>query len=579
MDVLSEYEKWLSQPNLPKQLREDLVSIRGNRTGIDERFAETLEFGTGGMRGILGAGPNRMNIYTVRKTSRALAQYVLQQGQDAAARGIVIGYDSRHMSKEFAEEAGQTIAATGVRAFVSPYLCPTPEVSFSLRHLHAAGGVMITASHNPPEYNGYKAYGPDGAQLLPDETAIVSQYMTEIRDAFKIPTMSLDEAIASGLFQWTPKEVRRTYIDAVVKEIRFPSVHDTARSNIALVYTPLFGTGTIPVQEVLQTASYNQLTVALEQAEPNGNFPGLKTPNPGEAIALEQAIALARKVNADLVLGTDPDTDRVGIAVRTLSGEYQHLSGNQVGGLLTDFLLRTRKAEGRLPENGIIFKTVVTSALAEAVADSYGIPTENTLTGFKYIGSGITKYEQSHAHTFLFGFEESYGYLISPIVRDKDAVQASLAIAEMAAFHKAEGRTLVEALQDLFERFGYYEEQPFSVELQEEGMEKHIQSVMDNLRKDLPMVPGLTLETVEDYLASTRTRVRSDGSSLSQTEKLTLPQSNVLKYIFTDVSWMAIRPSGTEPKIKCYFAAKGESQSDCHEKIRQMQTVVEQRLK
>lgn len=577
MNVLQEYKRWLNQPDLPERLRSNLIAMGENHSEIQEHFGETLKFGTGGMRALLGPGPNRMNIYTVRKTSHAFAQHVLQRGQ--AKRGIVIGYDPRHMSKAFAEEAGRTIAATGARAFVSPYLCPTPEVSFSVRHLRAAGGVMITASHNPKEYNGYKAFGADGSQLLPEETREIRELMEGIHDIFDVATMPLEDALKSDLFQWIPKDVRRTYINTVVEEIRVSSIREADRATLSLVYTPLYGTGTVPVQEVLKKAGYNRVSVVDEQLQPNGDFPGLKTPNPGKRTALEQAIEKASQLNVDIVLGTDPDADRVGVAVRTSSGEYQHLSGNQIGGLLTDFLLRTRKMENRLPTNGIVFKSIVSSTLAEVIASSYGIPVEDTLTGFKYIGSGITEYEHTHAHQFVFGFEESYGYLISPIVRDKDAVQACLAIAEMATFHKSQERTLMEALHDLFSQFGYFEEKPFSVRLEEKDMDEQIQSVMDDLRQDIPIVRGVTLKAVEDYRASTRTHVNADGSPLSQPEKLTLPQSNVMKFLYEDGSWMAVRPSGTEPKIKCYFASRGTSQSDCEVKMTAMQKVIEARVK
>jgi phosphoglucomutase len=572
-----EYQKWLNDSELPKALREELVSIQGNEQEIEDRFGKTLDFGTGGLRGVMGAGLNRMNIYTVRRASWAFAQYILRQGTDATAKGVAIGYDCRHMSAEFAREAGLTMAAVGVHAYVSPYLCPTPEVSFSVRHFQAAGGVMITASHNPPEYNGYKAYGPDGAQLLPDVTSEIHAIMMQHPDVFELPTMALDEAIKQGRFQWIARDVRSTYVDTVVRTVQFPSISQDQRKALTVVYTPLHGAGNVPVREALHAAGYEKVHIVQEQEEPNGDFPTVKSPNPEEPKALELGTGKAREVFADLVMGTDPDSDRVGIAVRSKEGEYQLLTGNQVGALLMEFILRTRQAEGRLPKNGIVFQTIVSSDLGRTVAASFDVPTENTLTGFKYIGHGITRYEQTGEHTFLFGYEESYGYLVSPIVRDKDAVQTCLAIAEMVSFYKSQDKTLLDALHALFARFGHYREALISVPLQQKGASNRVQSVMDGLRQSTPSVEGLRLVAIEDYKTSRRSHVDASGQETSM-DTLQLPKSDVLKYLYEDGSWMAIRPSGTEPKIKVYLAARGQHDEDCKAKIQHMQRTIEQHL-
>ncbi|MCL6632077.1 MAG: phospho-sugar mutase [Alicyclobacillus herbarius] len=578
MNEQEEYQKWLSQPGLPKDLHEELESIKGDKEAIEARFGGSLEFGTAGLRAVMGAGPNRLNIYTVRKASFAFAKYLLEHEPNAAERGVVIGYDCRHMSYEFARETGLTMAAMGIRAYVSPYLCPTPEVSFAIRHLQTAGGVTITASHNPPEYNGYKAYGPDGCQFLPDATEKIRAIAAKHQDVFHIPTLPLDEATRRGLFQWTSPEVRGAYLESVVREVKFPSLTAEQRLALSIVYTPLHGSGNIPVRNALQAAGYGQVHVVQEQAEPNGDFPTVKSPNPEEPEALELGIRVAREIQADLVLGTDPDADRVGIAVRDENGSYTLLTGNQVGALLADFILSRRKAEGRLPKNGIVFKTVVTSELGQAVADAYGIALENTLTGFKYIGSGITEYERTGKHTFLLGYEESYGYLVSPIVRDKDAVQTCLAIAEMAAFHKSQGRTLHDALDDLFKRFGFYKEELVSVKITGEDASERREAILDDLRKNTPIVENLRLVAIEDYSAQRRVKVGGDGKPLGEAEPLHLPKSDVLKYWYEGGSWMAIRPSGTEPKVKAYLAARGKDKQECEEKIRRMRTVIEKRV-
>jgi phosphoglucomutase len=578
MDAMQAYQKWLNYKDLPYKLHQDLISIQGNTEEIEDRFGHRLHFGTAGLRGIMGAGLNRLNIYTIRKTSWAFGQYLLKHENDAAERGVAIGYDCRHNSSEFAKETGLVLAALGIRAYVSPYLCPTPEVSFSVRHFGAAAGVMITASHNPPEYNGYKVYGPDGCQLFPDATTKIRDMMTQNDEIFDIPILPLADAESRGLFEWISKDVRTSYIETVVREVQSPSVSNQQRKTLSVVYTPLHGAGNVPVREALHASGYEQIHIVKEQEEPNGDFPTVKSPNPEEPQALDLAIQTARNFKADIVMGTDPDSDRVGIAIRDKSGSYQLLTGNQVGALLMNFILSTRKAEGRLPNNEIVFKTIVTSELGKAVADSHKIPLENTLTGFKYIGERITHYEQTGEHKFLFGYEESYGYLISHMVRDKDAVQTCLAISEMATFYKNKNQTLLDALEELFVQFGYFKEELISKHIQGADASKKLQAIMDGLRKDTPDIQGLKLTAIEDYETSKHIHVDENGKPTSASTPLTLPKSDVLKYLYEDGSWLAFRPSGTEPKLKAYLAARGKSISDCEEKIKQMRSVIEQRV-
>ncbi|MED3854196.1 phospho-sugar mutase [Priestia megaterium] len=579
MKALQEYQKWLNYKELPKKLYQELLAIQGNTEAIEERFGGVLDFGTAGLRGILGPGLNRMNIYTIRRTSWALAQYILRQNDGKDLRSIVIGYDSRHMSREFAQEAGLTIAAAGIRAYVSPYLCPTPEVSFSVRHLQADAGIMITASHNPPEYNGFKVYDPHGYQLLPEAASKIHNIMLENQDVFKLSILSLDDATKRELFEWITPKARYIYTKTIVDEVQFPSVTSSQRKDLSIVYTPLHGTGNIPVQEVLHASGYNKVHIVKEQADPDGDFPTVKSPNPEESEALKLGIGLANKIQADIVMGTDPDADRVGIAVRDHKGSYQLLTGNQVGALLVEFILSQRKKENRLPNNGIIFNTIVSSTLGQAVASSYKIPIENTLTGFKYIGEGITRYEKENEHTFLFGYEESYGYLISPIVRDKDAVQTCLAIAEMTSFYKDQGKTLLVVLEELFQKFGYYKEELFSLPINGGNTPNHTGLVMAELRKNIPKIEGLKLVSIDDYHILKRTHINKKGKLTSNTEPLLLPSSNVLKYWYEDGSWIAIRPSGTEPKLKVYLAAHGTGSTECETKIQQMQTAIKKHIK
>nr|WP_245631839.1 phospho-sugar mutase [Alicyclobacillus ferrooxydans] len=576
-DARTLYSYWVSQSDLPSDLAAELQSISGDDAAILDRFYRDLEFGTGGLRGVLGAGTNRMNIYTVRKATVGFGRYILEQAQrkNAALPKCVVGYDCRRMSREFAVEVGLVLAKLGITTYVFEHLCPTPELSFAVRQLQAQGGIMITASHNPPEYNGYKVYDENGCQVLPDDAARITALIEQTGSLFDIPVMALEEAEACGRFQWVGDAIDTAYTTRVVETIHLGELGATDRDRVKIVYTPLHGTGNLPVRSVLAQAGYKDVFVVPEQAEPDGEFSTVKSPNPEEAAALAMSVELAKSKGADIAMGTDPDADRVGIAARDQDGEYHLLSGNQVGGLLVDFVLQRRRATGKLPSDGIVLKTIVTSELGAASARKLGVQVEDTLTGFKYIGDRIAHYEQAGTGTFLFGYEESYGYLAEGFVRDKDAVQTCLLIAEMTAFYKQKGWTLLDALQDLYRRVGYFEERLISATLPGlEGVQK-IRDLMTGLRKDGLNVAGMTLATVEDYESGTRTWTPDADGRETPTERLTLPQADVLKYIFTDGSWLAARPSGTEPKIKFYVGAKGLSQENCFDAVTRLCAAVE----
>lgn len=568
-----EYERWLaSGPHAP-EIAADLDAIAGDSGAVFDRFYRDLAFGTGGLRGPLGAGTNRLNRYTVRRVTAGLCKYILNTDSQAAKRGVVIGYDCRHMSPEFALETALTLCAQGVRAYVFSHLCPTPELSFAVRWLGASAGVMLTASHNPPQDNGYKVYDHHGGQILPEVADKVIEQIRAAGDVLDIRCADQAEAESQGLLRFVGAEVDEAYEAAVLEAISVPAVGDAARAQLSVVYTPLHGTGNIPVQRVLTKAGFQSLHIVPTQELPDGDFPTVTSPNPEEPAALQAAVELARTVGADIVLGTDPDADRVGVAVRTRDGQYRLLSGNQVGGLLVDFWLRTLQDRGELPDNAVVFKTVVTSDLGAAVAAAYGVEVEDTLTGFKYIGARATDYEKSGESSFVFGYEESYGYLAAPIVRDKDAVQICLLIALMAAAYKQSGQTLVDTLEALYERLGYYQEALQSVTLPGAQGVRQMAALMERLRTQGVTVAGQRLVAIEDYLARTRTYM--DG----HTEPLAFPAADVVKYVFAGGSWLAVRPSGTEPKLKVYYGAKDTTEAACGELLAAMQSAVADILK
>lgn len=563
MDWKENYHRWKENSGLDERLKTQLREIEQHPSLIEDCFYKNLEFGTGGMRGELGPGTNRMNIYTVRKASAGLAQYILQQGEEAKQRGVVISYDSRHQSPEFAMEAARAIGYHGIKTYVFESLHPTPVLSFAVRHLGAQAGIMITASHNPPQYNGYKVYNEDGGQLPPKEADEVIRFVNQMDDELQIPVADIETLKAKGLLVMVGEDIDRAYQDKLKSISVNPDMIQQSGSDLKIVFTPLHGTAYKPVMDGFSNWGFHNVTVVKEQAEPDPNFSTVKLPNPEEHEAFELAIKYGTEINADLLLGTDPDADRVGVAVKNSEGKYIVLTGNQTGAILLHYLLTQKREKNQLPENGIVLKTIVTSEIGRAIAASFNLPTVDTLTGFKFIGEKIHEYEKAQSHTFLFGYEESYGYLIGDFVRDKDAVQACLLAAEAALYYKRQGKTLYEALLDIYKTYGYYMEGLESLTLKGiQGAEK-IKTIMDTFRSHAPeAVAGTEVAIVEDYRSGVRHVRQSDTM-----EAIALPSSNVLKYILNDGTWFCLRPSGTEPKIKFYFGVKGTSMHEAEEKL------------
>ncbi|EIT85994.1 phosphoglucomutase [Fictibacillus macauensis ZFHKF-1] len=567
------YKKWLNTEGLEGELRQQLQELAQTETGLEDAFYKNLEFGTGGMRGEIGPGTNRMNIYTIRKASAGLAAYIEQQGTKAAARGVVIAYDCRHKSPEFAMEAAKTLASRGIKTYVFESLRPTPELSFAVRYLKAAGGIVITASHNPPEYNGYKVYGGDGGQLPLKEADLLTEKVNEVQDELQIETGSKEELMAKGLIEIIGAEIDEAYNEQLKKITVNPDViremHD-----LKIVFTPLHGTANHPVQKGLAALGFTNVTVVAEQAEPDPNFSTVTSPNPEEHAAFKLAIEYGEKQGADLLLATDPDADRVGVAVKNTEGEYVVLTGNQTGALLLHYLVSERQKQNRLSPNGVVLKTIVTSELGAAIADAYHLTTIDTLTGFKFIGEKIKEFEQSKEHTFVFGYEESYGYLIGDFVRDKDAVQACLFAAEVAAYYKKQGKTLYEALLDLYETYGYHYEGLQSITMKGKAGAEQIQAILETFRSTpLTKVAGKDVLFTEDYSIQ-----KGMNMTTNEPYDIELPASNVLKYKLADGSWFCLRPSGTEPKIKFYFAVKGASEKEGKAMLQTLMNEVMQRV-
>ncbi len=571
MNYQEGYQQWLTDPAFDEDTKAELRALAGNEKELEDRFYKDLEFGTAGLRGIIGAGTNRMNRYTVRKTTQGLANYINLVG--AAERGVSISYDSRHMSPEFADEAALCLAANGIKAYVFESLRPTPELSYSVRKLHCIAGINITASHNPPEYNGYKVYWEDGAQITPPHDTGITAEVKKVTDYAAVKTMEKQAAIEAGLYQVIGAEIDDAYIAELKKQvIHWDSIEQEGK-NLTIVYTPLHGTGNIPARRVLKEIGFPNVYVVPEQELPDGDFPTVSYPNPEAKEAFALALALAKEKNADLVLATDPDADRLGVYVKdTKSGEYICLTGNMSGSLLADYEIGQRKArDGSLPEDGVLIKTIVTSNLAAAVAKYYGVQLIEVLTGFKYIGQQILQFEQSGKGTYLFGFEESYGCLIGTHARDKDAIVATMALCEAAAYYKTKNMTLWDAMIDLYERMGYYRDEVKSITMAGiEGLDK-IQSIMTALRENPPKeVAGYAVTVARDYQADTILDLA--------TGKVTptgLPKSNVLYYELTDGAWLCVRPSGTEPKIKFYYGVVGTSLEDAAEKGKKMEDSVQ----
>ncbi|NST53168.1 phospho-sugar mutase [Enterococcus faecalis] len=568
------YQQWLNEENIPENLKNELKDLNTDPEKCEDAFYAPLEFGTAGMRGILGAGINRMNIFTVRQATEGLARFMDTQDPETKRRGVAIAYDSRHMSPEFAMEAAKTLAKHDIPSFVFESLRPTPELSFAVRYFKAFAGIMITASHNPAAYNGYKVYGEDGGQMPPADADALTKYVRSIENPLKIDVLSDEEVAHSGLINIVGEEVDNAYL----KEIKTVTINqeliNEMGKELKLVYTPLHGTGKMLGEKALKQAGFEKFVLVPEQAVADPDFTTVKSPNPEEHSAFEYAIRLGEKEGADLLIATDPDADRLGAAVRMPNGDYQVLTGNQLGSIMIHYILEAHQQAGTLPQNAAVLKSIVSSELATAIAEKYNAKMFNVLTGFKFIAEKIQQYEEDHSQTFMFGFEESYGYLVKPFVRDKDAIQALVLLAEVAAFYKKQGKTLYDGLQDIFEEFGYFEEKTISVTMSGiEGSGK-IKALMAKCREQAPTeFAGIQVAQTEDFKELTRTF--ADG----QTEQLQTPPSDVLKYHLEDGSWIAIRPSGTEPKIKFYLATKATSSSEASEKIAAFEAVVNELTK
>lgn len=564
-----QYERWAAYENLEEELKLILQEKKDDKKWLEDSFYKNLEFGTGGMRGEIGPGTNRMNVYTIRKAAEGLARYIEAYGEEAKARGVVIAYDCRHKSPEFAIEAAKTLGYHGIQTYVFDELRPTPELSFAVRYLYAYSGIVITASHNPPEYNGFKVYGSDGCQLPPAAADKVIEKVNEVENELTIEVAGEEELKAKGLLHMIGENIDKAYIEQVKTISLNPQLFE--ENNVKVVFTPLHGTANKPVRAGLEALGFNNVTIVKEQELPDPNFSTVKSPNPEEHAAFELAIKEGVKVDADLLIGTDPDADRLGIAVKNSSGDYEILTGNQTGGILLHYLLSEKKAKGILPSNGVVLKTIVTSEFGRAIADDYGLDTIDTLTGFKFIGEKIKEYEESGQYIFQFGYEESYGYLIGDFARDKDAVQAAILAVEVAAYYKKQGKTLYDALLDLYAKYGFYREGLKSLTLKGKEGAEQIQEILAAFRKNPPVEMGnLRVVQIEDYLTSEK-KVVAEGQS-DKAEKIELPKSNVLKYILEDGSWFCLRPSGTEPKVKFYFGVKGSSLDDSVAKLDEIST-------
>ncbi|HBE8553375.1 TPA: phospho-sugar mutase [Clostridioides difficile] len=554
MDYKNNYEMWLNSPYFDEQTKNELLSIKDDEKEIQDRFYKNLEFGTGGLRGIIGAGTNRINIYTVRRATLGVLNYIMKtQGEEGKQKGIVIAHDSRYMSREFCIEVAKTLSAYGVKAYIFEELKPTPELSFAVRYLKCAMGIVITASHNPKEYNGYKVYDSDGGQICIDMANDIIAEVNKIDDYSTIKSIDFEEALSKNLITILDNEVDDEFIKAVKKQVLRQNIIDEYGKKLKIIYTPIHGTGNKPVRKVLNECGFENVMVVKEQELPDSNFSTVKYPNPEEKSVFNIAIEMAKNNGTDLIIGTDPDCDRVGIVVKDSSGEYVVLNGNQVGSLLVRYILESLVEKNKLPKNNpTIIKTIVTSELGAKIAKAYNVDCLNTLTGFKFIGEKIKAFEESNDRSFIMGYEESYGYLIGTHARDKDGVVSSLMICEMTAYYSSKGMNLYEALIDTYNKFGYYKEDLKSVTLKGIDGIKKIKEMMLYFRSvKIDNVADVKVDKILDY---------KDGVD-------DLPKSNVLKFLLEDGSWIAIRPSGTEPKIKFYFGANSDNQEDVEFKL------------
>ncbi|SME94601.1 phospho-sugar mutase [Paenibacillus barengoltzii] len=556
--VREKLESWLQDPTIDEATKQELRDLENNPAELEDRFYRDLEFGTGGLRGTIGAGSNRMNRYTVARASQGFAEYILEaHAGQAGAPSVVIAHDCRHFSPEFALEAALVLAGNGIVAKLFPSLRPTPQLSYSVRAQKATGGIVITASHNPPEYNGYKVYNSTGGQLVPHEAEQVIARIQKVASFAQVKRLSREEAEAKGLLVWLGADEDEAFADTVANtSVNRELMASGAAKDLVVVYTPLHGTGNLPVRRALEKLGFTQVHIVKEQELPDGDFPTVKSPNPEEREAFTMAIDLGKQVGADILIGTDPDADRMGAVVRTRDGEYEILTGNQSGSLLVHYVLSQMKERGTLPNNGAVVKTIVTSEFGAAIARHYGATVFNTLTGFKYIGEKMNEFEASGEYTYLFGYEESYGYLAGNYARDKDAVVASMLICEAAAYYKRQGKTLIDVLEELYQQFGYYRETLASRTLKGKDGLAQIGALMEAFRSNPPKeIGGVRVSEVLDYSQGL------DG----------LPKENVLKFLLDDGSWFCLRPSGTEPKIKFYFGVCGTSAEDAKARLNRIQ--------
>ncbi|HGI4375699.1 TPA: phospho-sugar mutase [Streptococcus agalactiae] len=560
MTYTENFQKWLDFEQLPDYLRQELLSM--DEKTKEDAFYTNLEFGTAGMRGYIGAGTNRINIYVVRQATEGLAKLIETKGEEAKKRGVAIAYDSRHFSPEFAFESAQVLAQHGIKSYVFEALRPTPELSFAVRHLNAYAGIMVTASHNPAPFNGYKVYGQDGGQLPPADADALTDFIRAIENPFAVELADLDESKSSGLIQVIGEDVDIEYL----REVKDVNINQDLINNFGkdmkIVYTPLHGTGEMLTRHALAQAGFESVVVVESQAKADPDFSTVKSPNPESQAAFALAEELGREVNADVLVATDPDADRLGVEIRQPDGSYKNLSGNQIGAIIAKYILEAHKTAGTLPENAALAKSIVSTELVTKIAESYGATMFNVLTGFKFIAEKIQEFEEKHNHTYMFGFEESFGYLIKPFVRDKDAIQAVLLVAEIAAYYRSRGLTLADGIDEIYKEYGYFAEKTISVTLSGVDGAAEIKKIMDKFRENGPKQFNNTdIVLLEDFQKQIATK--NDGTI----SNLTTPPSNVLKYTLADDSWIAVRPSGTEPKIKFYIATVGNDLADAETKI------------
>lgn len=560
MTYQENYQKWVDFADLPDYLRRDLESM--DEKTKEDAFYTNLEFGTAGMRGLIGAGTNRINIYVVRQATEGLARLIESKGGNEKERGVAIAYDSRHFSPEFAFESAAVLAKHGIKSYVFESLRPTPELSFAVRHLNCFAGIMITASHNPAPFNGYKVYGEDGGQMPPHDADALTTYIRAIENPFAVEVADVEAEKASGLIEVIGEAVDAEYLKEV-KDVNInPTLIEEFGKDMKIVYTPLHGTGEMLARRALAQAGFDSVQVVEAQATADPDFSTVKSPNPESQAAFALAEELGRKVGADVLVATDPDADRVGVEVLQKDGSYLNLSGNQIGAIMAKYILEAHKNAGTLPENAALCKSIVSTDLVTKIAESYGATMFNVLTGFKFIAEKIQEFEEKHNHTYMMGFEESFGYLIKPFVRDKDAIQAVLVVAELAAYYRSRSLTLADGIEEIYKEYGYYAEKTISVTLSGVDGAEQIKAIMAKFRNNAPKEWNATAITVvEDFKA--RTSTAADGTVTA----LTTPPSDVLKYTLADGSWIAVRPSGTEPKIKFYIAVVGESNEDSQAKI------------